>query len=419
VNQYVSSTATGLAGRNWYISSPISAALSSTITNATGNGLVYYAGGSSWLDAGTTMDVMKGYIAKSPAQNTTIEFTGGTLNTGAQSVSNLPLGFNLVGNPYPSYLNWTDATKTNVSSSIWYRSKSTGSYLFQTYNVAGEGVSVNNGTELIPPMQSFWIKTTSSTNSLGFTNTMRSHQNQSAATTRLKTPKAGTQQLVRLQVSNGTNSDETVVYFNDNAQNTLDAYDSQKMFNNIIEVPELYTQIGTDKLVINGMSTIPYNIEIPLGFSTLQSNNFSISISELKNIDAGTRIILKDKLQPNTETELSKGLVYSFSSDVSNSTSRFGIIFKSTSGATELINEMENKYNVNIFRNSNNQIVVSNSMVVGNEGNVTITNALGQKLINRITTGTSMVINKSFTPGVYFVSVIVGTSKITRKVVIN
>ena len=418
VNQYVTSTATGVAGRNWYISSPVSAALSSTITNATGNGLVYYAGGSSWLDAGTTMDVMKGYIAKSPAQITTIAFSGGTLNTGPQSVSDLPLGFNLVGNPYPSYLNWTDATKTNISTSIWYRSKSTGSYLFQTYNVAGDGVSVNNGTELIPPMQSFWIKTTSSTNTLGFTNNMRSHQDQSIATNRLKSPKASTQQLLRLQVSNGTNRDEAVVYFNENAQNTLDTFDSQKMFNNITEVPEIYTQIGADKLVINGMSAIPYDIEIPVGFNTLQSNNFSISATELKNFDSDTKIILKDNLL-KTEKDITNGQSYEFSSDVANNISRFSIQFKSASLVSGNDYLADDFSNITIYKNENNLITINCSSAIVANGIVTVCNSVGQKMINSRITSTNSVINTPLKSGVYLVNVSAAGNTTTKKLIIN
>lgn len=415
VKQYVTSTTTGLTGRNWYVSSPLSAALSSAITSATGNGLVYYAGGSSWAEAGSTMDIMKGYIAISPAQNTTITFTGGTLNTGDKSINNLPLGFNLVGNPYASYVNWTDATKTNISTSIWYRSKSTGSYLFQTYNVAGDGISVNGGIDLIPPMQSFWVKTTNTTNSLGFTNLMRSHQDQTVLINRLKAPKVSTQQFLRLQVSNGTNRDEAVIYVNANAQNTLDAYDSQKMFSNMTEVPEIYTQIGTDKLVINGMNALPYDTEIPLGFSTLQSNNFSISASEVKNFDAETYIILKDKLKPNTETELSQGVVYNFSSDITTpSTDRFSIIFR-TRGISTGFKNIENENQVLKTIQSNHQIRIDSNL--GQKGMVSICNTIGQKLMCMSTTGT--LLSKRLNSGVYFVTVNVNGISTTKKVIIN
>jgi hypothetical protein len=411
VHQFLSSSATGLTGRNWYISSPLSAASSNTITTATGNGLVKYNNG--WENAGTTMDVMTGYIAKSPAQNTTISFSGGTLNTGNKLISNLPLGYNLVGNPYPSYVNWTDAIKTNISTSIWYRSKSTGSYLFQTYNVAGDGVSVNGGTDIIPPMQSFWIKTTNATNSLGFTNNMRSHQDQSIVSNRLKAPKVSNQQLLRLEVSNGIFRDEAVIYFNENAQNTLDDYDSQKMFNNITEVPEIYTQIGVDNLVINGMNKIPYDTEIPLGFSTLQSNNFTISATEIKNFEAGTHIILKDKLNPDSEIELNNATIYDFYSEASNRIDRFSLIFRTPGTTTRLKNT--SKLNVQVFVNRENQIMI----IAPEKCKFTIYNSVGQIVNNGITSTNCTTINLKLLKGMYVLRLQDKGKELITKVIIK
>jgi hypothetical protein len=379
VQQFVTSNGTtGLNARNWYISSPLSAASSSEITTATGNGLVYYDGTINWPAAPSTMVEMKGYIAKAPAQNSTINFTGGTLNTGDKSVSNLPLGFNLVGNPYASYVDFAQATKTNVTNSIWYRSKKEGAYNFHTYNVTG-GISVKDGTAIIPPMQSFWIKTTSATNIFGFTNIMRSHQDQSVAANRLKAPKASTQQVLRLQVSNTINSDETVIYFNPDATNDIDDFDSQKMFNNINNVPEIFTKNGNTNLVINGMNDIPYNIEIPVGFSTGEAGNFSISATEFKNFEAGTRILLKDKSLPATEYELSKGIAYNFSTEVASpSTDRFSLLFRAPGGTTGIDNA--SKLNAQVFVNANNQI----SIIAPEKATYSIFNAVGQLIENGI-----------------------------------
>jgi hypothetical protein len=413
VQQYLSSTEIGVNGRNWYISSPLSAATSSTITTATGNSLVYYDGTTPWANAAATMDVMKGYIAVSPAQNTTINFTGGTLNNGDKSVIDLPLGFNLVGNPYPSYVDFAQAAITNVVNSIWYRSKKEGTYNFHTYNVTG-GVSIHDGTAIIPPMQSFWIKTTSATNSFGFTNAMRSHQDQSVIANRLMAPKVNTKQIVRLQVSNDSNRDETVIYFNPEAKNTLDDYDTQKMFINSDAKPEIYTQVADEKLVINGLNNIPFDTEIPLGFVAGAAGDFSVSNTEMTNFEAGTRIMLIDKLNPTTEFELTNGLAYNFSAPVTTATTnRFSLIFRAPGVATDVDNA--SKLNAQVFVNTANQIVVATP----EKATVAIYNVMGQKQYENMITSTKTTINKAFGAGIYFVALTVNGLSEVQKVIIK
>ena len=404
VEQFVSSTATGATGRNWYISSPLSAATSSTITNATGNNLVYW-NGTTWTAAPTEMAVMKGYIAVSPAGNRTIQFTGGNLNTGNQSLTDLPSGFNLVGNPYASYVDFAQATKTGVTNSIWYRSKSSGSYVFQTYNVPAN-VGANDGTAIIPPMQSFWIKTTSGTNTFGFTNTMRSHQDQSVATNRLKAPTVNTQKLARLEIANGADKDETVVYFNENALNTFDDFDSQKMFNETAGAPELYTLTDNKNLVINGFNAVQLNTEIPLGFRTGIANNtesYTLKASQLQNFGTETELVLIDKDNNNSETLMNEGSEYTFTSGVVNTTNRFSLVFKAKGTTTGkcCFNTFENK--VSIQKNDNNQLVVNCDNEALKNASISIFNTAGQKLTEQKLNNSATTINTAFKAGVYLV----------------
>ena len=405
VEQFISSAAKGSTGRNWYISSPLSAATSSTITTATGNDLVYYDGTTPWANAEATMAVMKGYIAVSPDGNKTIQFTGGSLNTGNQSVINLPAGFNLVGNPYASYVDFTNATKTNVANSIWYRSKSTEVYKFHTYNVTG-GTGVNDGTTIIPPMQSFWIKTTSATNTFGFTNTLRLYQAQTDATKRLKAPASSSQKLLRLEVANGEDKDETVVYFNDGALNTFDDYDSQKMFNETAGAPELYTFSDNKNLVINGFNSIQLDTEIPVGFRTGNTDanvNFKLKASQLQNFGTETELVLIDRNGSTTETVLNEGSEYSFNSTAVNTTNRFSLVFRAKGSTTGgcCYSTFENK--IRIQKNESNQIVVNCDSEVLKNATIAVYNAAGQKLMQQSVQSSTTILSTAFKSGVYLV----------------
>jgi len=417
-------------GRNWYLSSPVGAASVSTINTVTGSTIVSYdeVNGTSapWITESSSLTPSKGYIVVSPVNTEpTITFSG-TLNTGSQSIGltrtagQTMEGFNLVGNPYPSYVNWESATKTNLLSTMWYRSKNAGNtaYVFDTYNATGSIGTSNNGTTVtseIPPMQAFWVRVTTGTGTLAFDNTMRSHE---VGTNRLKAPAVATQQVLRLQVSNGINSDEAIVLFDSNASDGYDAFDSPKMTNNNPAVPEIYTTAEVENLVINGLNSLTTNRELPLVFSTGASNTFTIKSTEVSNFDSDTRIILIDKLL-NLEQDITDGTAYSFISDVANTNSRFSILFRSLAIATGMDKNSSNNPDIMIFKNANNQITVN---CVGDnfkEGMISIYSTLGQILMNTHTTGSNTVIGKSFVPGVYFVTVTVTGKSFTKKLIIN
>lgn len=417
VEQYLTS------GRNWYVASPVSAATSNVFAASVANPVYYYVETvpNTWsqiTNTSTNLDAKKGYIANINSDRV-VTFTGGSLNTGTQTISGLTsggatfTGFNLVGNPYPSYLNWSTASKTNVSTSIWYRSKSTGSYQFQTYNVAGPGIGVNGGTNLIPSMQAFWVKVTSGTGSIEFVNNDRTHLNQSVATNRLKAPAADTRTIVRLQVASQTNADETVIYTDNDALNSFDTFDSNKMFNNDESVPEIFTVVGTEKLAINGFGNLSANQEMALGFKTTTANTFTIKATEVKNLATDTKIILVDKGDNDAETDLTEGAVYSFSSDAENTISRFSIVFRVSGTTTNLTKT--NVLDAQVFVNSDNQITI----VAPENCNYIVYNALGQKLSGGITVSNRTMVNTIRQAGVYIVKLSESGQNFSSRVIIK
>ncbi|MEI8272385.1 MAG: carbohydrate binding domain-containing protein [Paludibacter sp.] len=410
------------SARNWYISSPISVAKAQTgytfysrdetnnawTTMTTGNG----------TSTGDALNIGQGYIANLASGTATYSFSGGTLNTGTittglNGVPALTLtstkayaGYNLVGNPYPSYLDWVavSAAATNVDASFWYRTKNGSVYEFDTYN-ASSGVGTNNATVItryIPPMQAFWVKVSSGTSgTLALTNAMRSHNDVSSNKFRTKAVNNANQSVLYLQVSNGVNSDEAIVLFNSNASNGLDAYDSQKMSNANSAIPEIYTTVANESLVINGMNAIPYDTEIPLGFTTGQAGtNFCIKASQLSNFPSGTKLIFKDYQDSNNPiiADLSDGSSYIFSSGVStNNTSRFALIFKAPSIITGI-----NPADSGSFwfsTNANGQIMLNGTPNA--ETSVAVYNAIGQRVAAQNLSSTIKVFDTRLVPGVY------------------
>jgi hypothetical protein len=264
-------------------------------------------------------------------------------------------------------------------------------------------------------MQAFWVRANAGGGTLSLDNTMRSH---SATANLLKAPSATkvAQQLLRLQVSNGTNSDEAVVYFNANASDGYDAYDSPKMMNANASIPEIYTIAGSEQLVINGLNRVMPNEELPLGFNTGASNSFTIKATEISNFDAGTQIILKDNVLM-TEQELTDSTAYSFTSDATSSATRFSIVFKSGAVTTGL--NKAGDTNITVYRNANNLITINCNGNMSSDASVSVYNAIGQKLATKQITSTCTVIEKSFTSGVYLVTVNNGGKSFTNRVIIK
>lgn len=437
VNQWLT------AGRNYFISSPVTTATGSVILGAnglSGNSLWQYnEENANWLDAtskNTDLTVMRGFVAKKTGSDGVISFTG-TLNTLASlspitiyrtDNSNASRGFNIVGNPFPCYVDWDLASTTNLETTIWYRTKTTPeletlatTYVFDTYNKTGSkhtSLGATSVSNLIPPMQSFWVRvSTIGSGILTFDNS-NALVHADVSTNSFKAPvvEKSTQKVLKLVVSNGKNKDEAIIYFDVNASDNYDAYDSPKMTNSNTAIPEIYTTVGNEQLVINGLNNVVENKELALGFNTGSANNFTIKASEVCNFDADTKIILKDNLM-NSQYDLTGGSAYNFSSDATNTTTRFTVIFKSTTVANEIKDYNYTDSSVNIFMNANNQITINRS--IPQEGIITVCNTIGQKLLSTKTTGTSTVIKKSLRSGVYFVTHNAAGNKSLKKVIIN
>jgi len=419
-------------GRNWYIASPVSTANSSVIKSTSGNKLwTNNESTQTWdeiINSTTSLSTMTGYVANvSTIGNVT--FTG-SLNTGTKTINlsrtgtiNTSRGFNLVGNPYPSCVNWEMATKTNLKPTIWYRTKNANNaYVFDTYNADLHIGTNNNGngavSQYIPPMQAVWtrVNTDGLAGSVTFDNTMRSHPTSNI----LKSENEISN--IRLNVSNDKNSDETIIVFNENASNSFDNYDSEKMFGTNKDLPELYTIADAEKLVINGLESFVKNSNIPLGFKTAKAGTFTISANEISGLE-GIPVILEDKLLNKTQ-DLTQTASYTFTSDSVNDTTRFAIKLKADNGpyCCGLYSDLENAVNT-IDDNSITVFAKGNSITINstdiNNGTASVFNLLGQEIITSEITGASTIITASIPAGAYFVKIEKGKTVVTKKIIVE
>jgi len=416
-----------LTYRTWYMSSPVASATPAGMLRIKS----YNEQTDLWSIDNSQMVVGKGYSVTPNTDGTNILFTG-VLNTGEKTItldkkgSTSQAGYNFVGNPYPSYIDWKAMVTKNSAvletGTMWYRSKIEGNFKF--YTVDGAGVVVPSTspsiTAFVPPMQGFWVKTNADASTLYFEDNMRSHAGTVAnpSPNPLKAPAATQSELslLRLQVSNGTNTDEAVIYSYANAMDGYDFYDSPKMMNNDATIPEIYTTLNNKPMVINVMNSLPLDTEIGLAFVPGDATSFSLRASEITNLPSDVKVILKDYANNGQETDLTDGAaVYNFT-PATTTGDRFSVIFRSA-GSTTAVNSNTNK-GISVY-SLKNGINVTVNAELSEHATVSVFNAVGQQLVNQHLTNRSTTINGNFNPGVYVVKVSNGTANTTQKIVIK
>jgi len=228
-------------------------------------------------------------------------------------------GWNMVGNPYPSSIDWNSPywTKTNIGSTI-YIYKEDGSYA--TYPAGGPGT--NGGTKDIASSQGFWVKATGFNPALSMTEGVKSSTDVSF----LKT--TGPIPYMKLSVTNNGYQDEAIVRFYAGASDSLDDFDGYKLMNSNTQIPNISTVVNNSDLVINSMSDQIDEFNIPVKALFPSTGSYSISISKSNlNIPPASLLILEDLLT-GTITDLMTDSTYAFSVNTLSSNPRFMLRLK-------------------------------------------------------------------------------------------
>jgi hypothetical protein len=258
-------------------------------------------------------------------------------------------------------------------------------------------------------MQAFWVRAKVAGNLVLNSDLTKSHQTGNP----LKAPavKNTNRQLIRLEVSNGTRTDETLMLFDANALNSYDPYDSPKFAEASSEV-QIYTTVDNEKLVMNGMKNLPLDQVIGLGFIPGSSTSFSLKASEISNLPSDVKVILKDNATL-AETDLTNGVTaYTFSL-ATTSGDRFSVIFRTAGVSTNIEKPINNT--IQVFVNINNQITI----IAPEKATYSIYNAMGQKVAEGITKANRTVVNGINSSGVYVVLITENGRNSSSRVILN
>lgn len=330
-------------------------------------------------------------------------------------------GFHLVGNPYPSPIDWNSAvwTKDNIDDAIYFFTASTTDPYTGTYqSYVKNGVSTDGKTTgIIPSMQGFFVHVSdgATQGTLGVSNEVRIHdltQEFHKSSQQKNIP------LIRITAGfEGQSSDPTVLYLDPNASEGFDSrLDAYKLMNTNPDVPSFYSlSTKGEELSINAIGALQSQevIRIPLGYQALKPGKLTLRLQDLE-LPSDIYVYLVD-LEKNAYTDLLKERSYSTPVIKGSINGRFQIVFSS-----KAISDPEKILNtpMSVYGNKEKITVLLNHVPeTGSE--ITISSLSGQVLKTIRTTSAKVEIEGVKSAGVYIISLRSGETRAFKKILIK
>ncbi len=327
-------------------------------------------------------------------------------------------GFNLLGNPYASCLDWdyimTSYPPASVNNAIYFTNNG------KVASYVG-GVGVDGGTGTIPPLQGFFIHATSNS-SVYIAPDARTHnldQYRYKKGIDVGETKKDTISLLRLNLENTLDSSDLVVRFNSNATPLFDSkYDAYK-FSKIAGDISIWTTIGNTDYSINGFPFPDSKVDIPVGIKVTRSGSFKLSANEIKRLD-NYSITLKD-LSTSATIDLKKGEEITFDAPAGITEDRFILSITNLTTDIPSLNAPERKFNIYSSNGSVNVLSLTDEFN-SSQSTVTIYDLTGRKIlrVNKLEwSGYGDVKQFAVNPaeyGFFIVEVTAGNKKYVEKV---
>ncbi len=334
-------------------------------------------------------------------------------------------GFNLVGNPYPSPIDWDASagwTKTNIDDAIYYFKASATDQYGGTYSSYIDGVSSDGVvSDTIPSMQGFFVHVSDGvfpvTGILASDNDVRITDFTQPFT---KSAKGETKPLIRLNAGfSGDDSsyDPLVICFDEKAQTTFDSQlDALKLMNTDLAVTNLYAT-GSDgtKLSIDGLP-LSFMTEgsVPLGLKISKAGNVVFKISSLDSQLSGSGIYLSD-IVTGSNQDLLDGKEYIVSLASGEYTNRFYLNITSTPTDINPVRSFEDLFRIYYSNGTLTAYITLNA----DNGTLTITNLTGQTVfMKKIYESGYHEFNTILKSGIYIATFSTKNTKVSRKIFI-
>ncbi len=291
-------------------------------------------------------------------------------------------GFNLLGNPYPSYIDWeTKGWNRDMLElqTVWIYDDDVNNYI--TYTLGG--VATNGGSQYIAPCQGFFVKA-KTPGDFVMTNDIRTR-------TKSAFRKDNDENIFKVRVNGASGQDEIAVVIGDND-------DVFKMFSLNESAPSLYINKGV------GNYTVVYiddEKSLPLNFEAGSMSRYTISLSEIGN--EFDNIILEDKqtgAKVNLQTES-----YTFIHSEDNDSDRFVLTMAHSSQPTA---------HSHFAYINNGEIIIDD---INGNAQINIYDVTGRRVFSR--DDVHSVQTNGYSAGVYIIQKIDDKGINTQKILLN
>lgn len=353
----------------------------------------------------------KGYSLKSSASGTYL-FTGTFPRANFEILISQSGGnnWNLVNNPYPSYLNIADFITANTSK---LGGAFQAVYVWNPSNGAnGAYESLTSG--YIHPGQAFFVSANIASGTIDITENLQSAQTGVTFYKDVPNP------YIKLSVSNGSLKSSTTFNLLTNATNGLNPGQDFGMFTGVKNNFAIYSHLVEDNigialkkqsLKISEME----NLEIALGVIAQKNSEIKFTAESL-NVPSGIDLFLEDKLT-NSVTNLGDAnseYVIKLTDDL-NGVGRF---YLSTS-AKSLSTGNVHLENISIYKTNNSNLKIT-GLSVG-KASIKLYNILGKQIVNAsfISNGVKDIALPNVATGIYIIELTTATGTLNKKITLE
>ncbi len=370
------------------------------------------------------LNVMQGYAFFIPDKNFTAQFSG-KFNTGKFSINTYisqnsseissHTNWNLVGNPYPSAIDWDAPNawiKNNIDNSIYlWNGYNYSYYVGNSGNDYHTGIGVNNGSNIIPPMQAFFVKA-SADGFLQINNNARTTSNHDFYKYISKEPA----NILKISCSSGKYTDQTAFRILKNATDDFDKkFDAYKLSSNLQYVPQISTSIKEYdiKYAINSISDNFDSKEIFLNLYLPEYGEYSLIVNQ-NSFSSQFSVFLLDS-QNDSMINLKLHHKYNFSYNNPNLNDRFRILiinnlYKKTKTSSD---------NIKIYSFGKNIIIKINPDKIENNYYLKIYDLTGRMINSSIISQKFTKIQLNNSPGIYIIKLKSNNFFISKKLFID